>query len=136
MLNWSDRGGGGYGGQQALAANLFEFGASWAGLNAHEDLRSAEFLATRSEVDPKRVAAMGLSVGGYRTWQTAALSDRIAVGVSVCWMATRKQTSGFWGIGAIVAANRVSRDLHVRPNVAGLGIPQMAQRPVSEDLGV
>ena len=90
MLNWSDRGGGGYGGQQALAANLFEFGASWAGLNAHEDLRAAEFLATRSEVDPKRVAAMGLSVGGYRTWQTAALSDRIAVGVSVCWMATRK----------------------------------------------
>ena len=46
------------------------------------------------------------------------------------------QTSGFGGIGAIVAANRVSRDLHVRPNVAGLGIPQMAQRPVSEDLGV
>jgi len=47
-----------------------------------------------------------------------------------------EQTSGFGGIGAIVAANRVSRDLHVRPNVAGLGIPQMAQRPVSEDLGV
>ena len=46
------------------------------------------------------------------------------------------QTSGFGGIGAIVAANRVSRDLHVRPNVAGLGIPQMAQRTDSEDLGV
>ena len=90
MLNWSDRGGGGYENQQALAANLFQFGASWAGLIAHEDLRAAEFLATRPEVDAKRVAAMGLSVGGYRTWQTAALSDRIAAGVSVCWMATRK----------------------------------------------
>ena len=90
MLNWSDRGGGGYEGQQALAANLFQFGASWAGLIAHEDLRAAEFLATRSEVDGKRVAAMGLSVGGYRTWQTAALSDRLAAGVSVCWMATRQ----------------------------------------------
>ena len=33
---------------------------------------------------------MGLSVGGFRTWQIAALSERIAAGVSVCWMATRK----------------------------------------------
>ncbi len=47
MLNWSDRGGGGYENQEALAANLFQFGASWAGLIAHEDLRAAEFLATR-----------------------------------------------------------------------------------------
>jgi len=90
MLNWSDRGGGGYENQQALAANLFQFGASFAGLIAHEDLRAAEFLATRPGVDNKRVAAMGLSVGGYRTWQIAALSDRVAAGVSVCWMATRK----------------------------------------------
>jgi dienelactone hydrolase len=90
MLNWSDRGGGGYENQEALAANLFQLGASWAGLIAHEDLRAAEFLATRPEVEAKRVAAMGLSVGGYRTWQTAALSDRIAAGVSVCWMAARK----------------------------------------------
>ena len=77
MLNWSDRGGGGYENQEVLAANLFQFGASWAGLIAHEDLRAAEFLAAQPEVDAKRVAAMGLSVGGYRTWQTAALSDRI-----------------------------------------------------------
>ena len=90
MLNWSDRGGGGYEGQQALAANLMQFGLSWAGLIAHEDLQAAEFLSSRPEVNPKKVAAMGLSVGGFRTWQIAALSDRIAAGVSVCWMATRK----------------------------------------------
>ena len=90
MLNWSDRGGAGYDGQQALAANLFQMGMSFAGLIAHEDLRAAEFLATRPEVDRQRVAAMGLSVGGYRTWQVAALSEHIAAGVSVCWMATTK----------------------------------------------
>ena len=90
MLNWSDRGGGGYENQQVLAANLFQFGVSWAGLIAHEDLRAAEFLATQPSVDAKRIAVMGLSVGGFRAWQTAALSDRIAAGVSVCWMATRK----------------------------------------------
>ncbi|MBL7737147.1 MAG: dienelactone hydrolase family protein [Chitinophagaceae bacterium] len=90
MLNWSDRGGGGYGGQQALAANLFSMGSSFAGLIAREDLRAAEFLATHPDVDAGRVAAMGLSVGGYRTWQLAALSEHISAGVSICWMATYK----------------------------------------------
>lgn len=87
-LNWSDRGGGGYEGQQALASNLLHMGMSLAGVIAHDDLRAAEFLASRPEVDPDRIAAMGLSMGGFRTWQVAALSPHIAAGASVCWMAT------------------------------------------------
>ena len=86
--NWSDRGGAGYEGQQALASNLLHLGLSFAGLIAHEDLRAAEFLAARPEVDPRRVGAMGLSMGCFRTWQVAALSDRIAAGVCIGWMAT------------------------------------------------
>lgn len=89
-LNWSDRGGAGYEGQQALASNLLHMGMSFAGLIAHEDLRAAQFLAAQPEVDGKRVAAMGLSMGAYRTWQVAAMSDHIAAGVAVCWMATVK----------------------------------------------
>jgi len=89
-LNWSDRGGAGYEGQQALAANLLHFGMSWAGLIAWEDLRAAEFLATRPEVDSRRVAAMGLSMGCFRTWQVAALSEHISAGAAICWMATAK----------------------------------------------
>ena len=89
-LNWSDRGGAGYEGQQALAGNLLHLGMSFAGLIAYEDLRAADFLATRPEVAGKRVAAMGLSMGSYRTWQVAALSEHIATGVAVCWMATIK----------------------------------------------
>lgn len=46
MLNWSDRGGCGYDNQQAIAANLLQFGTSWAGLIAHEDLRAAAFTMT------------------------------------------------------------------------------------------
>jgi dienelactone hydrolase len=91
MLNWSDRGGAGYEGQQALASNFFNLGASYAGLIAYEDLRAAEFLSMQPETDPNRIAAMGLSVGGFRTWQLAALSEHIAAGVSVCWMATLKE---------------------------------------------
>jgi dienelactone hydrolase len=90
MLNWSDRGDGGYNAQQALASNLFNLGSSFAGLIAFEDLQCAEFLSQQPEVDPQRIAAMGLSVGGFRTWQVAALSDKISAGVSVCWMSTYK----------------------------------------------
>ena len=88
MLNWSDRKGGGYVTQQALASNLFNLGSSFAGIIAYEDLQAAEFLSQQPEVDPSRIAAMGLSVGGFRTWQIAALSDKISAGVSVCWMST------------------------------------------------
>jgi len=89
-LNWSDRGGAGFEGQQALASNLLHLGMSFAGLIAYEDLRGAEFLASRGEVDKGRIAAMGHSMGCFRTWQVAAMSDHIAAGVCCCWMATVK----------------------------------------------
>jgi dienelactone hydrolase len=88
-LNWSDRGGAGYEGQQALASNLFNLGMSLAGVIAWEDLYSANFLASVPEVDSRRIIAMGLSMGSFRAWQLAALSDRIAGCVAVCWMGTR-----------------------------------------------
>ena len=47
-----------------------------------------------------------------------------------------EQTSGFGRIEAIGATIGVPRDIHVRPNVVGFGIPQMAKRTIAEDLGV
>lgn len=89
MLNWSDRSGSDPANvQQALASNMLHLGVSWPGLIAYEDMRAADFLAHQNEVDSTRIAAMGLSVGGFRTWQIAALSPYIAAGVSVCWMST------------------------------------------------
>lgn len=84
MLNWSDRGGAGSDGQSSLASGLLHYGSSFAGLIAFEDIRAAEFLSNQPEVDSKRIAAIGLSVGDFRTWQIAALSEHIAAGVSVC----------------------------------------------------
>ncbi|HEX9972240.1 MAG TPA: alpha/beta hydrolase family protein, partial [bacterium] len=89
-LNWGDRGGAGYEGQQALASNLFNLGMSYAGLIGYEDINAAYFLATLPKVDPGRVAAMGLSLGAFRAWQVAAMSDDIKAAVCVCWMATIK----------------------------------------------
>jgi dienelactone hydrolase len=89
MLNWGDRQGGGYIGQQAIASNFFNLGGSFAGLIAYEDMSAATFLSRQPEVDSTRIAAVGLSIGSFRTWQIAALSQHIAAGVAVCWMSTR-----------------------------------------------
>lgn len=87
-LNWSDRGGGAYDGQQEIASNLMHLGMSLAGLMAWEDLRAAEFLAQQPGVARGRIAAMGWSMGAYRAWQMAALSPHIDAAVAVCWMST------------------------------------------------
>ena len=93
-INWGERGGGGRTGQEVLASNLMHFGMSFAGLTAWEDQRAAEFLAEQPEVDRQRIASMGLSMGGHRAWQVAALSDQITAGVSICWIGTVKSMVG------------------------------------------
>ena len=90
-LGWGDRGGLTYDGQQALASNLFNLGSSLAGLLAYEDLRAAGLLATLPEVDGRRIAAVGFSMGSFRAWQVAALSKHVAATVAVCWMTGLKE---------------------------------------------
>ncbi|MFJ3668671.1 dienelactone hydrolase family protein [Streptomyces sp. NPDC090106] len=81
---WGDRGPIAYEDQQALASNYFNLGASLAGLMAREDVRAAEFLAGLARV--RSVATLGFSMGAFRAWQTAALTDTVAATVAVCWM--------------------------------------------------
>ncbi|MGW0839823.1 dienelactone hydrolase family protein [Streptomyces sp. NPDC002787] len=90
-LGWGDRGPVTYDEQQALASNLYNLGSSLAGLMAREDVRAAAFLAGLDRVDRRRVAALGFSMGAFRAWQTAALSDDIAAAASVCWMTGLKE---------------------------------------------
>ncbi|MDR7274847.1 dienelactone hydrolase family protein [Catenuloplanes atrovinosus] len=87
-LGWGDRGGLVYDQQQALASNLYELGGSPAGLAAREDVRAAAFLASLPQVDRRRVGVIGFSMGGFRAWQVAALSDHVAAAVSACWLTT------------------------------------------------
>jgi dienelactone hydrolase len=89
-LGWGDRGAMTYDMQQALAANFFQLGSSLAGLMALEDTRAAAFLASLPEVNPQRVAAVGFSMGAFRAWHAAALSDAITATVAVNWMATNE----------------------------------------------
>ncbi|ACS84488.1 dienelactone hydrolase [Musicola paradisiaca Ech703] len=87
-LGWGDRGPLKYEQQQALASNFYNLGRSLAGLMAYEDMRSLDFLASLPQVDPKRIGIVGFSMGAYRAWQLAALSDKAAVTAAIAWMGT------------------------------------------------
>jgi dienelactone hydrolase len=60
------------------------------GMMVRDDLLALNYLLSRPEVNPKRVAAMGMSMGSTRTWWAAALDERIKVAVSVACL-TRYQ---------------------------------------------
>jgi dienelactone hydrolase len=87
-LGWGERGPLTGEAQQALAANSFNLGTSLAGILAQEDVRAAAFLAAQPQVDRRRVAAIGFSMGAFRAWQAAALSDDVTAVVAANWMAT------------------------------------------------
>lgn len=92
-LGWGERARPGFGrdDQQALAAHLQQLGLSWAGLIASDDLRALRCLRAQADVDPRRVATMGFSMGAFRAWQLAALApDGVQACVAAHWMCTRE----------------------------------------------
>ena len=72
--------------EQLVARSLFTAGISWPGVLLWDDLRTLDYLARRTEVDPRRLGCVGLSVGGYRSFMLAALAPGIKAAVDVCWM--------------------------------------------------
>jgi hypothetical protein len=60
------------------------------GMMVRDDLLALNYLLSRREVDARRIAAMGMSMGSTRTWWAAALDERIKVAVSVACL-TRYQ---------------------------------------------
>lgn len=91
-LGWGDRGIKGWqtSSQQSVASNLMNMGTSYAAIIAMEDCRAAKFLASLPEVDKTKVAAVGFSMGAFRSWQVAALSSDITACIADCWMGTMK----------------------------------------------
>lgn len=72
--------------EQLMARTLFCAGISWPGVVLWDDLRTVDYLASRPEVNSKRLGCVGLSVGGYRSFMLAALDERIRAAVDVGWM--------------------------------------------------
>ena len=71
-----------------IAGNMMMYGIDLSAYMTYDDIRATDYLASLSEVDPKRIGCTGWSMGAYRTWMLSALSDRIKAGAAVCWMVT------------------------------------------------
>lgn len=90
-LYWGERGRkeGADGSKYAdVAGNFMMLGRSLSAFMNYEDIYTTDYLATFPEVDSKRIACMGFSMGGYRAWMLSALSDKIRAGAAICWMTT------------------------------------------------
>lgn len=131
-LFWGERGrkeGTSYDAQQALASNFLQMGASWGAFINVDDMRSTEFLASLPFVDKKRVGSLGFSMGAYRSWMLAALTDVVRASASICWMnttehlmtLTNNQNKGGSAYAMLIPALRRYLDY---PHVASIACPK------------
>jgi len=68
---------------------LWEGQSLW-GMMLHDDLLALDYLAAHPDVDEKRIAAVGMSMGGSRSTWVSALDERIALTIPIAQM-TRYQ---------------------------------------------
>ncbi len=73
---------GGQGEMNASKFNLWVGRTLW-GMMLRDDLMALDYLVSRPEVDPDRVAVTGMSMGATRSWWLMALDDRIKTGVAI-----------------------------------------------------
>ena len=70
---------------QLFKETLWKGQVLW-GMMVYDNLRTLDYLASRREVDPRRIGTLGLSMGSTMSWWTAALDERIRVTVDLCCM--------------------------------------------------
>jgi dienelactone hydrolase len=63
-------------------AMLWQGQVLW-GMMVYDGLRALDYLLTRPEVDPQRVATLGMSMGSTMAWWLGALDERIKVTVDI-----------------------------------------------------
>ena len=72
--------------EEIVFRNILHSGFTWGGALVWDDICTVDYLQTRQEVDPNRIACAGLSVGGWRTVFLAGLDPRIKAACVVGWM--------------------------------------------------
>jgi dienelactone hydrolase len=77
--------------ESVIAKSLFCAGLTWPGVTVAEDRAALDYLASRPDVDPGRLACGGLSGGGLRTVLLAGLDDRIRAAVCAGFMTTWRE---------------------------------------------
>lgn len=71
-----------------IAGNMMMLGRDLCAFMHYDDIYSTDFLATLPFVDRNCIGCLGCSMGAYRSWMLAALTDRIKAAASICWMVT------------------------------------------------
>jgi hypothetical protein len=64
-------------------AMLWQGRVLW-GMMVYDSLRALDWLVARPDVDPARVATLGISMGSSMAWWLAALDERVKVTVDIC----------------------------------------------------
>jgi hypothetical protein len=54
------------------------------GMMMFDEVRALDYLASRPEVDPQRLGALGMSMGSTKAWWLAALDPRVRLCLDVC----------------------------------------------------
>lgn len=72
--------------EEIVFRNILHSGFTWGGVLVWDDIRTVDYLRTRPEVDPNRIACVGLSAGGWRTVFLAGLDPRIKAACVAGWM--------------------------------------------------
>ncbi len=68
--------------EDTFKAMLWEGRVLW-GMMVYDSLRALDWLVTRPDVDPARIATLGMSMGSTAAWWVAALDERINVTVDI-----------------------------------------------------
>lgn len=70
--------------EQDIFKDMLWKGQVMWGMMVYDNLRALDYLETRDDVDMKRVATMGMSMGSTMSWWLAALDERIKVCIDLC----------------------------------------------------
>src|SRR6266446_61221 len=66
------------------ARSSFWRGQVLFGMMMFDEFRALDYLASRSEVDVRRLGALGMSMGATKAWWLAALDPRVRLCIDIC----------------------------------------------------
>ncbi|QHT71853.1 hypothetical protein GXP67_01835 [Rhodocytophaga rosea] len=71
-----------------MAKTMFTAGTTWLGIILQSDRVAIDFLLSRPEVDPQKIACMGLSLGGLRSTYLFGMDARVKAGIIAAFSTT------------------------------------------------
>ena len=78
-----------------IAGNMMMYGIDLSAYMTYDDIAATEWLSQQPYVDARRIGCTGWSMGAYRAWMLAALSDHIRAAVPICWLTTTDEQMSF-----------------------------------------